>query len=84
MNIKNSCLFLCAVLMIACGKLPDTTGGPEIEVAYIQEFIKSPHARFTVDDEGGYADITPRLSNPVGTETSITIEVDPTAVDAYN
>ncbi len=75
-------LSLCA--FAGCKDLPETEGGPKLNVGYIEEFQKSAQIRFTVDDGRGSAGFTARVANPTTDRVSFSVEIDPALLEAYN
>ena len=84
-SVINKIVFLLSLsAFVGCKDLPETEGGPKQNVGYIEEFEKSSQIRFTVDDNGGSSAFTARLANPTPNKVSLTVEINPTLLEAYN
>lgn len=86
MNKKNiySVFLLFLMIFAGCQQLPKTEGGPESNVAYIEELSSSNQMRFTVDDNGGSSEFTTRVANPTLDKVAYTVKIDETLLEAYN
>lgn len=77
-------LSLLSLLLGACDKPYKPSDGPSDRMAYINEFLGSDATSFTVDKLGGKGTITPRISGLVDQNTTLTVEVAPEVLEAYN
>ncbi len=85
-NILKLVVFFALLSLISCNDLPeiDKMGEIETNVAYIEELRQTAQLRFTVNDEGGYTEITPRIANPTNEPVQIKLMIDKALLDAYN
>ena len=87
-KLVSQCALLGAVVMAmaGCSNLPKIAAEGDLHhvVAYIEELGSSTTQSFSVDEQGGYMDITARLSENPKEQHAFVVKVEPELLEQYN
>lgn len=87
-KLVSQCALLGAVVMAmaSCSNLPKIAAEGELHhvVAYIEELGSSTTQSFSVDEQGGYMDITARISENPKEQHAFVVKVEPELLEQYN